>query len=385
MFDKRIKEKLKWQQNTGLYRQPVNVIKRNGKYILTNYGNLLNFASNDYLGLGSSEVLREKVANNFMKYGSSSSSSRLVSGNFNAITEAEQAYANYFGYESALFFPSGYQANIGLISALFEKRDTLIFDKHIHASLLKGIQLSGASLLGFNHNRMKHLEKRIISSKTKTIAVVSESLFSMDGDFLCVQDLLALKKKYNFFTIIDEAHAFGVLGTKGQGIAREVADIAVGTFGKAFGLFGAMVLLSQSYRDFLLNFSSPQIYTTTLPEAHGASALDALHLIEKSNDKRDYLLQISKFARSYFSREGFKVRGDAHIVALEIGNEDISLMLSRKLLEKNFFVFPARFPTVPMGKAILRIGLTSLHDEKDIINLSKALKESYAEIEKNNA
>ncbi len=382
MLENRIRERLKRQKITGLYRNPVQVKKRDGKYLETDHGRLLNFASNDYLGMGSSKALRKKVAANFEKYGSSSSSSRLVAGHYNAITEAEKAYAHYFGYESALFYPSGYQANLGVISALFEKNDTLIFDKHVHASTVKGIQLSEASFFGYNHNAMTHLEKRLKKNQGGTTAVISEALFSMDGDYLDLDGFARLKKQHGFFTIIDEAHSFGAVGKNGTGIAKDVADIAVGTFGKAMGLFGAMVLLPAQFRDYLMNFSSPMIYTTTLPEAHSASALDALKLVAAGHDKRSRLSGVSRFMRSHLASYGFKTGGDAHIVALEVGDETLAVRLSRHLFEKGFFVFPARFPTVPLGKAILRIGLTALHDEDDVRRFTRALKESYGEIEK---
>ncbi|MEA2059950.1 MAG: pyridoxal phosphate-dependent aminotransferase family protein [Thermodesulfobacteriota bacterium] len=385
MLGKRICERLKQQEHAGLFRNPVPIRKRDQKYLLTDYGRLLNFASNDYLGLGCSRILKNKVAANFQKFGSSSSSSRLVSGHYSTITEAEKAYATYFGYESALFYPSGYQANLGVLSAVFEKGDTLMVDKHVHASTVKGLQLSNASFYGYNHNDMAHLEKRLRKHKSNITAVISEALFSMDGDFIDLEGFARLKEKYNFFTIIDEAHSFGAVGKSGRGIAGDVADIAVGTFGKAMGLFGAMVLLPEQYRQFLLNFSSPMIYSTTLPEAHGASALDVLAMIENSNEKRAHLAHVSRFMQSHLAENGFNTCGDAHIVALEINDETKAVQLSKQLFQKGVFVFPARFPTVPLGKAILRISLTALHDEADVKQFTSALKDVYAKINKSTA
>ncbi len=211
MFAKRFKDRLLIQKQSGLYRNPPEIEKRDGKYIYADNKKLLSFASNDYLGLGSSKKLKEKVSINFKKYGASSSSSRLVSGNYSLISGAEETYAKYFGYDSALFFPSGYLANVGLISTLFEKDDVIIFDKHIHASSVKGIALSKADFFGYKHNSMSHLEKRLKANHDKQVAVITESLFSMDGDFLNIDGFEKLKEKYGFLSIVDEAHAFGVI------------------------------------------------------------------------------------------------------------------------------------------------------------------------------
>ncbi len=369
------------QRQAGLYRDPPEVDRRTGKVILIGGREVLNFSSNDYLGLGSSPEIAEKVASSFYRYGASSSSSRLVSGNYRLIREAERTYADYFGYDDALFFPSGYQANIALISTLLEKGDTALFDKHIHASSVKGTMMSGASFYGYNHSSLSHLEKRIKDTGGRQNAVITESLFSMDGDLLNVTGLKTLKDRYGFMTIVDEAHSFGALGEKGRGIARPVADIAVGTFGKALGLFGAFVLLPDGFKEYLFNFASPLIYTTTLPEAHAAAALEILNVVETEEEKRIRLGDISAFMKESLIGEGFRVAGDAHILALKIGEEERTSALSHRLLEKNIFILPARYPTVPRGSAILRIGMTALHEERDVKMFIKNLKEICGSLE----
>lgn len=375
MFKKRIINKLTAQKETGLYREPVEVENKEGRFLLIEGKKVLNFASNDYLGLSVSEKLRRKVSRNFLKYSTSSSSSRLVSGNYSVINQAEKEYARFFGYEDALFFPSGYQANIGILSALFEKGDLLIFDKHMHASSVKGMLLSGADFHGYNHNSMSHLCKWLEKFTKKKTAVLTESLFSMDGDFLDIQGFKALKERFNFFSIVDEAHAFGAIGENGRGIARDVADIGVGTFGKALGLFGAFVLLPADFKEYLFNFSSPLIYTTSLPEAHAASAINLLEIISQYEKQRKHLSKISSLTKEKLVYEGFCIKGDAHILAVEIGDESRALEISERLLEKDIFVLPARYPTVPLHKAILRIGMTALHTEGDVRKLVSSLKE----------
>lgn len=374
MPDKRIKKRLRLRETAGLYRRPPKIGKRSGKHIFIGNQKVLNFSSNDYLGLGASPLLGKKTAENFARYGASSSSSRLVSGNYDIISKAEEEYARYFGYESALFFPSGYQANFGLISTLFEKGDTLFFDKHIHASSVRGITASNARFFGYSHNSLAHLDRRLKTRKQGLSAVLTESLFSMDGDFLDTEGLLKLKNQHNFFCIVDEAHSFGAVGEGGRGIARAAADIAVGTLGKALGLFGAFVLVPSVVKEYLFNFASPLIYTTTLPEAHAASATDVLEFISQGDGLRQDLCQISRHMKETLTREGFKVSGDAHIIAVEIGDEELASGVSEALINEGIFAFAARFPTVPAGRAILRISMTSLHTQEDVIYFAEALK-----------
>jgi 8-amino-7-oxononanoate synthase len=374
MFAERYRRRILAREKAGLLRTPQTIAGREEKYLFIGARRVLNFSSNDYLGLGVSEKLRKKAALNFQKYGTSSSSSRLISGNYALISGAEEEYARYFGYESALFFPSGYQANIGIISTLFEKGDTLIFDKHIHASSVKGMALSGASFQGYNHNSIAHLRRRL-EGKHEQAAVLTESLFSMDGDFLDIKGFGGLKEEYGFFSVVDEAHAFGAVGEGGRGIARQVADVAVGTFGKALGLFGAYVLTPSAVKEYLFNFSSPLIYSTALPEAHAATAMDILEIVAESEKKRAYLRDLSRMMKENLVADGFRVKGDAHIIALEIGDESRAVDVSEALLFRDIFAPPVRYPTVPMGKAMLRINMTALHTQEDIKIFLNALKD----------
>ena len=366
MFTERYAGKINARKQAGLYRNPLVVDHKEGRFVTIGQKKLLNFSSNDYLGLSGSEEVTRIVAENFSRFGTSAGASRLVSGNSGALKDAEQAYAQAFGYEAALFFPSGFQANIGVLSTLFGPGDQLLFDKHIHASSVKGMQLSNAEWKGYNHSSLSHLEKRLQTGQGRQQAVVTESLFSMDGDLLDVTGLKALKENYAFFCLVDEAHAFGAIGDRGCGIAGSVADIAVGTFGKAFGLFGAFVLLPKICKEYLINFCAPLIYTTTLPEAHAASARTILDIVMNSDDRREILKEHSRLMKQLVREKGFPVTGDAHILAVEIGDEKKAVALSQRLYDRNIYVFPARYPTVPMGKAILRIGMTALHTREDI-------------------
>ena len=376
MLPQRITERLALQKAQGLHRNPPTISVRKGRKIQVAGRVLLNFASNDYLGLGSSNQLARIVAKNFTKYGASGSSSRLVSGYYQAISEAEAALAEYFGYESALIYPSGYQCNMGVIATLFEKGDQVFGDKHIHASSVTAVRLSGARFYGFRHNRMDHLKKRLSHKNGLPTAILCESLYSMDGDRLDLSGLAQIKQRHAPTILVDEAHAFGVLGAKGRGVARGVADVAVGTCGKALGLFGAFVLLPSKLREYLINFSSPLIYTTTLPEAHGASLLSILELVAASDHKREKLQKISRAVRTHLKKAGFTVGGDAHIISVEIGSEKKAAALCARLFEMGLFVFSARFPTVPLNKSILRISMTAEHTQADVDALAAGIRKA---------
>jgi 8-amino-7-oxononanoate synthase len=373
MLAKRMVQRLIHQKDQGLYRNPTPIFARKGRMIRIKKRNVINFASNDYLGLGNSDRLGRIVARNFEKYGPSGSSSRLVSGYYNAVKEAEAALAEYFGYESALIYPSGYQCNLGVIATLFEKGDRVFGDKHIHASGVTAVKLSGARFYGFRHNNTAHLEKRLNHLKASPTAILTESLFSMDGDLLDVTGLARIKKIHKPMVIVDEAHAFGVMGKKGRGIARPSADIAVGTFGKALGFFGAFVLLPYNVREYLINFSSPLIYTTALPEAHGATIPSILKLVAAADRKRDMLKEISQTLKNQLRAAGFTVGGDAHIITVAIGSERAAGVLCGRLFEMGLFVFSARFPTVPLNKSILRISMTAEHTLNDVKTLACGL------------
>ena len=366
MFIERFRNQLTSQKAQGLYRNPRAIDARRGKYLTSEGKTRLSFAGNDYLGLAQSLEFSARVARNFEKYGTSSSSSRLVTGNFALLNEAEQAFAEYFGYDDALFFPSGYQCNLGVLSTLFRPEDTVFYDKHIHASSVKGIVLSGAVPRGFNHNSIAHLERRLKSSDAPQLPVVTESLFSMDGDFLDVSGLERLKARQDLFCVVDEAHAFGALGPGGRGIARDVADVAVGTLGKAMALFGAFVLMPKGIKEYLMNFSSALIYSTTLPEAHAASCLDLLTVLERADSEREKLARISRCMKDRLTEKGFTVGGDAHILAVTMGDETRAVRVAQRLYENGILAFPARFPTVPLGQAILRVGMTACHDGSDV-------------------
>ena len=348
---------------------------REGKCLYSGSSRLVNFSSNDYLGLSSDKEIRRKAAGLLgrteMRLGSGSA--RLVSGSFRRYGEIEKIYGNYFGFENSLFFPSGYQANVGLMSALFDPEDSVIVDKRLHASLVHGLSLAKAKLTAFRHADWKSFEKKSLAAGAPRAAVL-ESLYSMDGDVLDISYIEKNRSSFPFL-VVDEAHAFGVLGDGGKGIASHLADIAIGTFGKAFGFHGAFILCSDRVRDYLINFCPSFRYTTSLPLFHYEVAELLLDKVGRMDAERAYLADLSKFAKELLLSQGIPVKGDAHVLAVQVGSGAKAVEIAGGLMRRGCYVFAARYPTTPYNRAILRIGLTAEHEQDDIKSMSDCLKE----------
>jgi 8-amino-7-oxononanoate synthase len=367
----RLSAELKARHQAGLGRELLPVSERHGARVVLDGRELLNFSSNDFLGLAQDREMSEILAGLCKRHGCGSGASRLVTGTSRSTLEAEQALADHFGYESALILGSGFLANMTLIATLFTEKDTLVLDKRAHASTVAGVRHSRARFHTFRHNRLSHLRKLLEAHPAE--AVLTESLFSMDGDTPDFQILKNLKEEFRFLCIVDEAHAFGVLGEGGKGLGRDAADLAVGTLGKAFGMFGAFILCPAIVREHLIHFGQGFIYTTSLPPWHGDLVLAMLHRVQRSSDRRAHLRGLGDLARRELAKTGLRIGGDAHILAVEIGDEDRCRRLAARLREMGILVFAARYPTVPLGRAILRVCLTCEHGATDIELLRDAL------------
>ncbi len=375
-----LKIRIALQKKMGLYRRPPIIENRQGRFVDIGGERFINFASNDYLALSQDRKLKEAFSQAIMEMGTSSSSSRLVSANYRAMEEVEKQYSQYFGYESCLFFPSGFQANLAVVSSLSSNWKVFV-DKHVHASTVCGLRMGGVRFNSYKHGDMLHLRKRISSCRGGPPIILTEALFSMDGDVLCVDEIRRIKQEFDAGLFVDEAHSFGVLGEKGRGVSWKVADVATGTLGKAFGFFGAFVLMSGLMREYLFNFSYPLIYSTALPPAHARGALCALERICLVEDRRWYLQELADHTRELLRREGLEAGGDAQIIWIKIGDEKKVIQVCRSLREKGFLVFGARYPTVAMGRALIRLSLCYFHSEKDVERLICSLKDILLKIQ----
>jgi 8-amino-7-oxononanoate synthase len=357
------------------------------KLSLTN--NLIDFASNDYIGFAKSETIFNEthsylIENKIIQNGATGS--RLLSGNQKVYQEAENYIAKFHEVESALIFNSGYDANIGFFSSVPQKGDLILYDELSHASIRDGIQLSNAKSYKFKHNDFEDLERLIQNPRPKTqdlttIYIVTESVFSMDGDCPNLEELAALSNKYNCNLVVDEAHALGVFGEKGQGLVQmlgfqEAIFARIITFGKGLGCHGAAILGSQKLADYLVNFARSFIYTTGLSPHSVASILVAYQHLETEN----IALEILRENINHFNQEknilGLKpmfVRSKSAIQSAIIpGNQNVKL-IANKLQEKGFDVKAILSPTVPEGQERLRFCLHSFNSKEEISEVLKLL------------
>ena len=353
------------------------LIEPQGKWIIRDGKRMLNLSSNDYLGLSRDTRLRKEFLTRAMEeyLPLSSASSRLLTGNFPAYTELEELLASSYGKESALVFNSGYHANVGILPALADKDTLILADKLVHASLIDGIRLSGAAYKRFRHQDYEQAEHILQNSAHtyKRIILVTESIFSMDGDIADLQRLVRIKKQYpNALLYVDEAHAIGVRGKRGLGIAEESGtlrdiDLLVGTFGKALASMGAFVVCSRLLHDVLVNRMRPLIFSTALPPLQVAWTSHIFRLLPRMEDRRTHLKKLSALVAQALQGQGGEV-SSSHIIPYIVHDSEACLRLADSLQRKGFYCLAIRPPTVPQGTSRLRLSLTADMEEVDIEN-----------------
>ncbi len=347
----------------------------------------LNFSSNDYLGLAGHPRLLEESQKALNGYGTSSSASRLMSGDLSIHHQLEEMTADFMGKEKAILFGSGYLANIGLISALCDRKDVIFSDRLNHASIVDGIRLSGARFFRFRHNDLNHLEALLKKERKryKKAFIVTESLFSMDGDMASLKEMVELKERYDALFMLDEAHAVGVIGEKGAGLAEKYGltkkiDIIMGTFGKALGSYGAYAAASARLIDYCINRARSFIYSTALPPSVIGASIGGIKMLAEEPARRSVLLEKAKYFRSLLKENSLKVMGNAQIVPVFVGENYAALNISKSLYENALFALAVRPPTVPAGKARIRFSITCNHSEDDIKKAADVLKHAFKQI-----
>jgi len=332
---------------------------------------LIDFASNDYLGLAKNLTLRKQIeveSQIKMDYSLGATGSRLLTGNTEFSEELEQALAQHYRAESALIFNSGYMANLGLLSTVVKREDTLIYDVNCHASIREGIQLSRANNYGFKHNDLNDLRKKLRKGQGQKYVVV-ESVYSMEGDIAPLKSMVSLCNEENALLIVDEAHATGIYGEKGEGLCvqeglEQSIFARVYTFGKAIGHHGAIVAGSRKLKDYLINFSKSFIYTTALPYHSLVCIKEAVQFAAKSDELRK---KLGKNIRLYCELVGGGNLSPIQTV-LSKGNEETK-KLAEKVRSKGFSIFPILHPTVPKGSERLRICLHAFNTSDQIKEL----------------
>lgn len=341
---------------------------------------LVNFSSNDYLGLSKHPLLRERAAQFMERYGTGATGSRLICGDYEIVERMEEKIAALKGTEAALIFNSGFQANVSVIPALSDQETLILSDQLNHNSIINGARLARCRVLCFSHNDLDHLEKLLRENRNNghsRILIVAESVFSVDGDRSDLDALIRLAHEYGALLIIDDAHATGVLGEKGMGLTcGKAVDIAVGTFSKACGGFGAYVACSRKVREYLINCCNGFIYSTALPPSVLGSIDAALDLIPGMNRERKHLHGNAVFLRESLHEQGWSTGASTtQIVPVIVGEESRTLALSSFLEKKGILATALRPPTVEPGKSRIRISLTSSHSRKQVESLVSLLKE----------
>lgn len=341
---------------------------------------MINFCSNDYLGLATHPKVIARSVEFAQKYGAGSTASRLVSGNYSIHEDLENKLAQTFGVESTLLFNTGFQANSTILSTLSDRNSLILADKKVHNSLLQGAMLSRANLQRFRHNDYEHLEKLLQKAQSKSynkIWIVSETVFSMDGDQNDLDRLIALAEAYNALLFSDDAHALGVLGKKGLGLnyGKQGIHISLGTFGKAFGSFGAFVGCSQTMKNYLINFCPGFIYTTALPPAAVGAIDAALDLISFMDNERKQIQKNIEYLKQHLKEIGFETgKTNSQIIPVIIGDEEKALKLSQQLENDGIWAAAIRPPTVEAGSARIRITLTAHHHQEDLNQLIRGFR-----------
>ena len=355
------------------FRDLKNFEKKDEKYIYSRGKKLLNLSSNNYLNFADNKKITQEFldfAGN--KYSFGSASARLLTGTLPVYKELEELLSNLYNKDATLLYNSGYHANVGISSAINQKGDVIFSDKLNHASIIDGMRLSDGKFFRFPHNNMEALEKLLERERKnyKNAFIITESVFSMDGDIEDLKRIIKLKKKYNCIMIIDEAHAFGVFGEKGLGVAEELGiiddvDLIVGTFGKAVGSMGAFVTGSKTMINFLINKSRSFIFSTALPPINIAFTKWIIeNKFPKTKAKRKNMLSIAK-----------KMGSDSHIIPVVIGENKDTVDLCEVLFHNGYFTLPIRPPTVPVGTSRLRLSLTADIQEKDLTVLKEKINE----------
>jgi 8-amino-7-oxononanoate synthase len=374
------KEFLEERERLTLLRRLVPAETRRPGFVVRGGREYVDFSSNDYLGLSSHPALVAAAKEALERDGAGAGASRLMTGDLAIHHALEEETASFKGTEAALVFNSGYQANTGIVPALFGRHDAVFADQLCHASQVDGALLSRAKLLRFRHNdpeHLGHLLERHRGAFRKGL-VMTESVFSMDGDRAPLAVLLEASRRHRCLFMVDEAHATGVFGPRGrgcveaEGLAGEV-DLVMGTFSKALGAFGAYLAASRTVIDFLVNSARSFIYSTALPPPVIAAALAALRLCASGETRGEDLLRRAAEFREALRANGWKAGGDSQIVPVAVGDSARAVALSGHLAARGYLALPVRPPTVPEGSARLRFSLTVAHEASRVRGVVEAL------------
>jgi 8-amino-7-oxononanoate synthase len=385
-FESDLQARLEKIRAEGLYRELRQVDSAQGVRIRVAGQELLNFSSNDYLGLANHSAVREAAAEATRNSGAGSGASRLICGSLAPHHELETTLATFKGTDAALVFSSGYATALGTITALLDKDDVLIIDKLVHASIVDAARLSGATLRVFAHNDVDDLAKILKWTDTKgtgRLLIVTESLFSMDGDLAPLREIIDLKERYGAWLMLDEAHATGLFGQHRRGLAEayELSDrveMQMGTLGKSLGSAGGYIAGSRLLVDLLINKARSFIFSTAPPPAVSAAATAAVRLVQSQEGEtlRSLLwARVDQLKNGLVGTRWTPGLVCSPIIPLRVGDEAAAMKLAADLRARGIFIPAVRYPTVARGEARLRLTLSAAHSSEDIAHLLDTLSQ----------
>ncbi len=374
-----IQQRLDELQDLGLYRRLRVISGPQGPRVVLDGKPVLLLCSNNYLGLADHPRVREAAADAAMRWGVGAGASRLVSGTMRIHKRLEDRLAEFKGAESALLFGSGYLANVGVVSALAGKGEVVFSDELNHASIIDGCRLSQAETFVYRHNDTEHLAWALQRAGDRGALIVTDSVFSMDGDVAPLAELAELARRHRVRLAVDEAHGVGCMGPGGRGAVHEAGlerevDVVIGTLGKALGAYGAYVTCDEDVARFLVNTSRPFIFSTAPPPPAVAGALAALDVLAESDRLVTRLAANGETLRDELAREGFDVSGSTtQIIPLVIGEAELAMRICELAIERGVFAQAIRPPTVPEGTSRLRLAVMATHSRDELREAARVL------------
>jgi glycine C-acetyltransferase len=358
----------------GLYNRIRTISSAQGAWLTVDGKNVLNFCSNNYLGLANHPQIVEAAKEATEKYGVGPAAVRSIAGTMDLHIQLEQRLAKFKGAEDVITFQSGFTANLGTISALVGKEDVIFSDRLNHASIIDGCRLSGAKIIAYEHNDPGALEDAIKDnlSKYRRALIVTDGVFSMDGDIAPLPDLYEVAKKYDILFMVDDAHGEGVLGKGGRGIVDHFGlhgkvDVEVGTMSKAFGVVGGIVAGDKVIVEWLRQRGRPFLFSSAVTVPDAAACLAAVDLLEESTELVDKLWTNTKYFKSEMKKLGFDTGvSETPITPVMLGEAPLAQQFSRELFEEGVFAMAIGYPTVAKGKARIRVMISAAHDNDDL-------------------
>jgi 8-amino-7-oxononanoate synthase len=385
---------LRGLERDSLLRRLRSFEVHNGTRLKSSDGEFVNFASNDYLGLSQHPAVRDAAIQSIHEFGLGASASRLLTGTLKPHTDLENQLADFKGTEAAISFASGYAAAVGMIPTIADRKDIIVLDKLAHACLIDGARLAGAQLRVFPHNDLSRLERILQWAQQRhpsgKIWIVTESLFSMDGDYSPLCELVDLKDRYGARLLLDEAHATGVIGTEGKGLAAHLGlnariDAQMGTLSKALGSSGGFFAGSRTFIDLFINRARSFVFSTAPAPATVAGAIAALNIVRSAEGD---MLRQNLWRNESRIRRRLSLSPESYpspIIPLIIGEENAALKIADQVQARGFFVPAVRFPTVARGSARLRLTVSSAHSPEQIEHLADSLCRMLEERQKKKA